>query len=142
MKTIESKHITKNYILAIDIIFTNIEEKLKNENVVLKGSLSSKDELKELFTDCKVGIRAMARLKNILNKAIDKPSFRNINYALHLLCKLKGIPSIRIYNEKHEKIQHLRKEWKKCEWNTEASLAAYRMYREEKGDFYKKNPIF
>jgi hypothetical protein len=69
-----------------------------------------------------------------------KPSLRKINSLLHLLSKYFEIEKVRVkVSKKEEAIQKARKEWLKARDEAERLL---RIYKEEKGDFYKNKLNF
>ena len=83
------------------------------------------------------GIRMQKRLKRFYNNYVVKQSLYSANRLLWLINKhvLNERTSISIHDVKHDKIQALRKEWKKLQVESDKALKAY---KDEKGDYYKR----
>lgn len=66
-----------------------------------------------------------------------KPSLKRVNSFLSLLSKIFKIERVQVkISEKEEKIQMAKKEWIKARNESDRLL---KIYKDEKGDFYKKN---
>ncbi len=97
-------------------------------------------EITELdFKD--VGVRMLKRFKRYLNQVMAKRNVDSINKLFHLVhSKILKQPTYpKLVCEKHNKIQKLRKEWKKQQIIDEQLLMEY---KKEKGDFYKNDLKF
>ena len=161
MKTTENKTIEKwtneTYLSKIENLFETIENLLKNnKELSIKGEetltgtkkidlTTAKFLYREIFTNDMIGSTSKKKLRRLFWDLEKKTSIKKINIILNYLYKVrsrggqKNIPHIHIVNKKHEKIQQLKKEWKKAQVIADA---AYKAYKEEKGDYYKTQRVF
>jgi hypothetical protein len=134
------KDIVNNYNEALEII----QEKIKKEG--WRTNISSFENLKisesdisgVMFTKNTVSQNFRKKLRNKINIVIKKKSLKSINSLLGLvskdLLKLETNYKIKI-SEKEEKIQKAKKDWKEAQALAENYL---KIYKEEKGNYYKK----
>lgn len=137
----ENKHIELLDVTnqTIESSFNKIKEYADAKGYVIKGDLKMPTNLigmnKSLSFDSG---RQKKTLRNFINRLHKQVNMPTANKFLHFLFKkvykLENAPSIE-YSEKEQKIQSLRKQWKKAYAESEKLRLAYKA---EKGYFYKQ----
>ena len=138
-ETNNTRELVSIYNDFIKILNTKIEKTTYNGEPVYHLTFNPSEltalELKE------AGIRNIKRFKRYLKQAWNITSINSINKLLHLVHKriLKLDKYPKLICDKDDKIQKLRKDWKKQQLIAEQLLTEY---KREKSDFYKSNLMF
>jgi hypothetical protein len=138
--TNNTTELSKHYEMFIQKLVQFVEDRQYLEGTQSKYVYQLKGAINDSIDPSvitKAGIKNIRRFKRYLNRANRYMSTLSINKFLHLVYKriLKSeLPIPYIVSEKHEKIQKLRKEWKKQQ---EIADALHQQYLSEKSLFYK-----
>jgi hypothetical protein len=131
-----------------NMIIDDIKDKVKNSTYQDSNNIHKRiyniknvENLQYVDIDNSTETKKIKRFKRYLNRFILKRSVNSLNRLFFVVYKtiLKIDKYPRIVCTKHSDIQKLRKNW--VELQKEADIALSK-YKEEKGDFYKKNPQY
>lgn len=135
-ESISIEHLVENFNKALEII----QEKAKEKGWRLSWKelsdvkIEEKDLLKSLISQ-----NSRKKFRNKINRVLKKGSLKSINSLLNYGFKIispntESQWKVKI-SEKEEAIQKARKNWKEAQVLADQYL---KVYKEEKGDFYKK----
>ncbi|MDD5648833.1 MAG: hypothetical protein PHF86_00180 [Candidatus Nanoarchaeia archaeon] len=135
-ESISIEHLVENFNKALEII----QEKVKEKGWRLSWKelsdikIEEKDLLKSLISQ-----NSRKKFRNKINRVLKKGSLKSINSLLNYGFKIispntESQWKVKI-SEKEEAIQKARKNWKEAQVLADQYL---KVYKEEKGDFYKK----
>jgi len=141
METTEVKGITYTYNKyelseTINKTIEKIENVIKENDYQVKGNIDQYKNLGESGKWTHLSKRQMKKIQKYCYWIDRKPSLKKINTFFSLLSRLFELERVHIkISLREEEIQKARKEWIKARNESDRLLA---VYKEKKGDFYKK----